>query len=131
MSHLFGNAIVVATAGTLVATGTTAVRFHLFVLITGATAGVTTVLITGFLGPPAIVLGASGAGFALLGYLLASNRVSTIVLNRLSWRSAFLLAAIVGSGIVIWLGGVDLALIGHVTGAVLGIVAGRFRLLAR
>jgi membrane associated rhomboid family serine protease len=130
LPHLLGNALVIVTAGTLVAYATTTPRFHAFVVLTGVVAGVSQILVAGALGGAVGVLGTSGAAFALIGYVLASNRVTNAVLGgRLSSRTGVLLVALVAGGLTIWLSGTRAALVAHFVGAVLGLVAGYYRLL--
>ncbi len=84
LGHLVSNALALLVFGWPVARATTRWRFHAFFAITGAIAGVSQVALTGVFASmpfvpvaPTAVLGASGAVFALLGYLVASNRLST------------------------------------------------------
>ena len=128
--HLLGNALVIATAGTIVAYATTTLRFHAFVIATGAAAGLTQVLLGSALGWEVGVLGISGAGFALLGYVLTSNRASARLREHLSRRAEIALAVLLGAGLTILFGGANSAHAAHFAGAVLGLVAGRHRLLS-
>jgi membrane associated rhomboid family serine protease len=130
VAHLLGNALVILTAGTIVAYATTTRRFHAFVVTTGAIAGLTQVLLGNALGWEVGVLGISGAGFALLGYLIASNRASVRVSAYLSRRVLIVLTVLLGAGLTALFGGTNSAHAAHFTGAVLGLVAGRYRLLA-
>lgn len=131
LSHLLGNAVVLALVGPLVARRTTGVRFHAFFVATGALAGLGEVVIGGFLGPPRGVLGASGAVLALLGYLLAGNVVSRQILDRvtLSPRAQVVLVAVVALGLTLLTSGPGSAVVGHATGLTVGLLAGRLRLL--
>lgn len=124
--HLFSNAIVIALAGLPIEGLTTRIRFHLFVLWTGALAGFSQILITSEL-----VLGASGAAFALLGYVLTSNRVTGGALDmlRLSIRQKITVYILVAAGISLMLHTEGAALYGHFTGLLLGLVAGRMNIL--
>lgn len=129
--HLLSNALLVVIAGGLVARTTTRLRFHAFFLATGVLAGLTQVWLGGLLGRPVAVLGASGAAFALVGYLLASNPLSTGLLDRLglSPRVVVVIVAAVAGGLTLAFSPVGSALVAHFTGAVLGLFAGRIRLL--
>jgi membrane associated rhomboid family serine protease len=130
VAHLLGNALVILTAGTIVAYATTTRRFHAFVVTTGAIAGLTQVLLGSALGWEVGVLGTSGAGFALLGYLIASNRASARISEYVPRRAGIALAVLLGAGLTVLFGGTNSAHAAHFTGAVLGLVAGRYRLLA-
>ena len=130
IGHLLGNALVVLTAGTVVASGATTLRFHAFVVGTGVIAGLTQVLLGSALGWNVGVLGISGAGFALLGYLIASNRASARLSASLSRRVLVVLAVLLGAGLTVLFGGANSAHAAHFTGAILGLLAGRNHLLA-
>ena len=131
LTHLLGNAIALAIVGPLVARRTTRLRFHLFFVTTGAAAGIAEVWFGGLLGARA-VLGASGAVFALLGYLLAGNRVSAALFDRIQVSPRLQLAVFVVVAVVVTIatGGPGVALVAHFTGFVLGLIAGRLRLLS-
>ena len=130
VGHLLGNALVIATAGTIVAYATTTTRFHAFVIATGVAAGLTQILLGRAFAWEVGVLGISGAGFALLGYVMASNRASARVSDYLPRRVLIVLAVLLGAGLTILLGGENSAHAAHFTGTILGLVAGRYRLLA-
>jgi len=130
VGHLLANALALLVVGPLVAYVTTAARFHTFFLATGAIAGVVQIVVAVPFGGSA-VLGASGAIFALLGYLLVGNRASERVLARLplgrrgrlavfATLAALLTAATAAPGV---------ALAAPFTGFCLGAAAGRFRML--
>lgn len=129
--HLLSNAVVVAVAGSLVAWSTTRLRFHAFFVTTGVVAGLAQVWLGSLLGSSAGVLGASGAAFALVGYVLAANPVSSTVLDRLRLppRVTVLLVAVVAGTLTLLFSAPGSALVAHLTGAVLGLIAGRLRLL--
>ncbi|MFB6296831.1 MAG: rhomboid family intramembrane serine protease [Halobacteriales archaeon] len=129
--HLLGNALVILTAGTVVAYATTTLRFHAFVVLTGTIAGVSQIFLAGAFGWDVGVLGISGAGFALIGYLLAGNRVTNTLLGgRVSARTGAVLVALVAGGLTIFLSGTRAALAAHFVGAALGLLAGYYRVLA-
>lgn len=130
-AHLLSNAVVVALAGSLVALSTTRLRFHLFFVVTGMLSGLAHVWITGLFGPSSGVLGASGAAFALVGYVISANPVSTSVLDRLRLppRVLVVIAAVVAVGLTLLFSAPGSALIAHLTGASLGLLAGRVQLL--
>jgi membrane associated rhomboid family serine protease len=125
--HLCSNAAVVVLAGTPVALTTTRRRFHAFFLGTGALAGVAEVL-TGAAG----VVGASGAAFALVGYVLTANPVAGAVLDRVDvpLRVGVAVVGVVALLVALVFGGAGSALLAHVVGTAAGLVAGRGRLLA-
>ncbi len=133
VAHLVGNAVVLAIVGPLVARRTTRARFHAYFLTTGALAGIAEVVLGSALGPPTAVIGASGAIFALLGYLLAGNVVSTALLDwvDLSARAQLVVVLLVTVALTIATAGSRTALFGHATGLALGLVAGRLHLIDR
>lgn len=130
-THLLSNAVVVALAGTLVATSTTRLRFHAFFITTGVLAGLAHVWLGSLVGPSTGVLGASGAAFALVGYVVTANPVSSTVLDRLRLppRLFVALVAVVAAGLTLLFSAPGSALVAHLTGALLGLLAGRLRLL--
>ncbi|QLG29560.1 rhomboid family intramembrane serine protease [Halorarum halophilum] len=129
--HLLANAVVVAVAGSLVARRTTRFRFHGFFLVTGVLAGVAQVWVGGLLGRSVAVLGASGAAFALVGYVLVANPASAALLERVSVppRVAAAVVAVAAAGLTLAFSPAGSALVAHFVGTVLGLVAGRLRLL--
>ncbi|ELZ37444.1 rhomboid family intramembrane serine protease [Halorubrum tebenquichense] len=131
VSHLLANALSLLLVGPLVERRTTRVRFHAFVVTTGALAGLAQVTVGGLLGPRAAVLGLSGAVFALGGYLLAGNVVSATLFDRLrlSPRVQFLLFGLVAVALTVTTAAPGVALIAHATGAFCGLAAGRVGLL--
>ncbi|MFB6222701.1 MAG: rhomboid family intramembrane serine protease [Haloarcula sp.] len=138
LSHLLANAAGLALAGAIIERRTSPTRFHAFFVSTGALAGVAQVSITSLAGPlvPGMVshvsvLGASGAIFALFGYLLAANRLTDTVIGgfELAPRVQLALAGIVAAAITLATANPGVALIAHFTGLLLGFLAGRVHLL--
>lgn len=131
VGHLLANAIGLAVLGPLVARRTTRLRFHVFFLLTGILAGVGQVLISALLLSPSRVIGASGAIFALLGYLLSGNVVSSWALDRLdiSPNIQLFIFLVVAVLVTFLTASPGTALIGHATGLLVGLVAGRLRVL--
>ncbi|MFC7074945.1 rhomboid family intramembrane serine protease [Haloarcula halophila] len=137
-SHLLSNAIALAVLGFLLERETTSLRYHTFFLLTGMFAGLAEVYAARLLGPivpwmvsQVNVLGASGAIFAFLGYLLASNRLTETVVGgiSLSPRAQLAIGGICAAAITIATANPGVALIAHFTGLLLGILAGRAHLL--
>lgn len=130
-AHLLSNAMIIAVAGGIVSLSTTRLKFHAFFLSTGALAAVAQVWSGVVLGNPTAVLGSSGAAFALVGYVLASNPVSTSFLDRfrLPARAVVVLVALIAFVLTLTYSAPGSALVAHFTGAVAGLTAGRFRLL--
>lgn len=131
VGHALANALALLLVGPLVERRTTRPRFHAFVVTTGALAGLAQVTIGGLLGPPAAVLGISGAVFALGGYLLAGNVVSETLFDRLRLppRAQLVLFGLVAVVLTATTAAPGVALIAHATGAFCGLVAGRVGLL--
>jgi len=129
--HLVSNSLALLLAGLLVERRTTRVRFHLFFLTVGALAGIAQVVTTGLLGPGTAVLGASGAVFGLIGYLLAGNVVAASLLDRLtlSRRAQFALFGLAALVVTVATGRPGVALVAHFTGLFLGLLAGSTGLL--
>ena len=140
VSHLVANAVALVLVGLLIERETTPFRFHVFFLVTGALAGLAEVWFAAIAGPmiPGIVsqvnvLGASGAIFALLGYLLTSNRLTDRVVGsfEVSPRIQLALFALVAAAITVATASQQVALIAHFTGLLLGLLAGRLHVLRR
>lgn len=132
LGHLVGNAVMLVLVGLVVERVTTRWRFHAFFVTVGSLAGVSQVLF-GFLvpGSAAGVVGASGAILGLLGYLLAGNVLADKVVRGFELDAKAQLAAIVvvGAALALAMAGPGIANIGHFTGLILGLVAGRLRVL--
>ncbi|QLG49023.1 rhomboid family intramembrane serine protease [Natrinema halophilum] len=153
--HLLSNSIALVVFGWPVARATTRMRFHAFFVATGAIAGVSQIVVTAAVAsviaalpsmlteqlpwvsvlsiqPTAGVLGASGAVFALLGYLVASNRLSTGLASFVTVPRWVSVLAFVGLalGLTFATASPGVALIAHFTGFLVGLLAGRTRLLA-
>lgn len=147
--HLLSNAAGLLVFGSVVAAATTRARFHVFFLVTGMVAGVSQIVLSRLLAETPVVsdvvdalpvvdvaatggaLGASGAVFALLGYLLASNRLVTRlgalpdVPSWVTYTVFVVLAAVVTAATA----APGVALIAHFTGLLVGLLAGRFNVL--
>lgn len=131
VAHLLANSLVLVFVGFLVERRTTALRFHAFFVGTGSSAGVAHLFVTAATGPPAAVIGASGAVFALLGYAATGNRAVAPVLAwvDLGHRVTLVVFALVAVVVVLATAAPDVALVAHFVGLLLGLVAGRLRLL--
>lgn len=131
VGHLASNAVGVVLFGLAVERVTTRLRFHAFFLGAGALSGLAEVLVQSVLGPGTAVVGASGAVLGLLGYLIAGNGISERMLGWLSLdaRQQALLFGLVAVGLTVATMGPDIAVYGHFAGLVLGLAAGRLRLL--
>jgi membrane associated rhomboid family serine protease len=126
LEHLAANALGLALVGFLLERTTTRLRFHAFFLAAGVVATAAELLVG-----PVPVLGASGAVFALLGYLTAGNPVSHALVARLRLSArtqAFLLVGLAAAVTLVG-AGPRVAIVSHFTGLLLGLVAGRVRLL--
>ena len=154
VSHLVANAVALLVVGLLLERETTPFRFHAFFFVTGALAGLAEVWFAKFFGGfvayvsaivpvlgvllPTIpaqvnVLGASGAIFALLGYLLTSNRLTDRVVGsfEVSPRLQLVLFAVVAAAITVATASRQVALVAHFTGLLLGLLTGRLHVLRR
>jgi membrane associated rhomboid family serine protease len=129
--HLVANAVALAVVGPLVARRTTRARFHAFFLATGVLAVLAELAVGGFFGQPPVVLGASGAVFALVGYMLSGNVFASAVLDwvGLSRRAKLVVLAVVVVGLTLVTGSSRAALVAHAAGLAVGLVAGRLGVL--
>lgn len=132
VAHLLGNLAMFALLGVVLERHSTTTRFHAFVLVTGALAGLSQIWISGLVfGTNAQVLGLSGAVFACMGYVVTGNRLSGGVLESLdvpAWGQLLIFAVL--AAIVTWLtASPGVALIGHFTGFLLGLMAGQENML--
>lgn len=128
-AHLTGNATMVAMFGSVVVFSASVIRYHLFFLAVGALSGIAHVSATGALGDAGAVLGASGAAMGLIAYVATSNSISSVVLDRLPLWGVGVLIVGVAVGLAIWSASINIANVAHLTGALLGGVAGYLHLL--
>lgn len=138
LAHLLSNAVALVLFGWPVARATTRLRFHTFFLVSGSLAGIVQVLTTVFLaGLPIIeaeptgVLGASGGVFALLGYLLASNRLSSSLASVFTvprWL-AITVFVVIAVTLTLATASPGVALFAHFAGLLVGLFAGSFGVL--
>jgi membrane associated rhomboid family serine protease len=130
LTHLLMNALGLVVLGPIVTRVTTSIRFHAFFVTTGAIAGIVQVVFAIPFGGVA-VLGASGAVFALLGYLLVGNRASERVISwlPLGRRGRLLFFITVAAALTAVTAAPGVALVAHFAGLCLGATAGRGRLL--
>lgn len=131
VGHLLANAVALALIGPLVGRRTTPFRFHAFFVLVGALAGAAELFVAATLGTGVAVLGASGAVFGLVGYALTGNRLSGPLFDRLGLDRTTTLAVFAGLAVLFTLltAAPGLALVAHFTGLLLGLLAGRGRLL--
>ncbi|MWV40558.1 rhomboid family intramembrane serine protease [Natrialba sp. INN-245] len=138
--HLLSNSLALIVFGWPVARATTRLRFHTFFLLTGSIAGVSQIVLTAFAAsvpmlpvtPSLGVLGASGAVFGLLGYLVASNRLSAGLATFVDvprWLAVVVFVALAAT-VTIATAAPRTALVAHFVGFLLGLIAGRTRLLS-
>jgi membrane associated rhomboid family serine protease len=138
LAHLLSNAVIFLPLAFLLERQTSNRRFYAFFFTTGALAGLAelwTAAIAGTVLPgiptQVSVIGASGAIFAMLGYLLTSNRLSQRLVSwlPLSGRAQLALFGILAAAVTVVTAGQGVALIAHFTGLLMGLLAGRARLL--
>lgn len=130
VGHLVANTLALMVVGPLVSYVTTPVRFHAFFVGSGAIAGVTQVVVSAPFGGAAVI-GASGAIFGFLGYLLVGNRASERTLSWLPLGFTGRVALFAGVAILVTLATATpgVALVAHFAGFLVGAFAGRYRLL--
>ncbi|WP_136716237.1 rhomboid family intramembrane serine protease [Halorientalis salina] len=131
--HLLGNAIGLLLPGFVLERQTSALRYHAFFLTAGAAAGIAEITVGPLLGNAAGVLGASGAVFAFIGYLLSANRLAEAAIGgvELSGRVQLVAFAVLAVLVTVATGRPGVALVAHFTGFFVGLVAGRVHLLRR
>ncbi|WP_276302119.1 rhomboid family intramembrane serine protease [Halorussus lipolyticus] len=131
LAHLVSNAVVLVLVGFAVERVTTTWRYHIFFASVGMAAGLAQVVVSGAVGGASAVLGASGAVFGLVGYLLAGNPVTDTVLSwlPLSGRARIALLLVVAGGVTMLTAAPGVALVAHFAGFALGLLAGRGRIL--
>lgn len=130
--HLVSNLIALVVFGYLVESVTTRFKFHAFFVITGIIASIAEITFWIMFNGTAIqVLGASGAIFGLMGYVLTGNNLSRSVINTLELTKPQIIGLFIIVSILITLstGGSGVALIAHGTGLVIGLVSGYFKIL--
>lgn len=131
IGHLLANSLALLVPGLILERSTTPVRYHAYFVGTGTLAGVAQVTIGGVVGTASGVLGASGAVFAIIGYLLTSNRLTDTVVSgvSLSARTQLVLFALLAVLMTVTTASPGVALIAHFTGLLAGLLAGRAHLL--
>ncbi|HMB49603.1 MAG TPA: rhomboid family intramembrane serine protease [Natronoarchaeum rubrum] len=137
LGHLLSNAVALAIVGFALERHTTRWRFHTFFVLTGAAAGAFQVLFTQLLVQAGVVpravpvLGASGAVFALFGYVLTGNRLTGGILDRIGLdpRWQLLLFLVAAALVTLATAAPGIALAAHFFGFLLGLLAGQANLL--
>jgi membrane associated rhomboid family serine protease len=133
--HLLGNLLGLALFGGVVERVSSRVRFHAFVVLTGALSGVAEVTLGSLVALNArAVVGVSGAVFALIGYAIAGNDLADRLLralDRATARRGTVTVALVGLALVVAVvtSGPRTAVVGHAAGLAMGLLAGRRRVL--
>jgi membrane associated rhomboid family serine protease len=123
--HLISNVILIGLVGGLISFSSSWFRFHLFFVLSGSVSGITQLVVMEYYGTAGPALGASGAGFALLGYLIVANPIA----DYLSGRAVIGLIIVGASVLTIYLSPSGSGIMAHFSGAVIGMIAGRFHLL--
>jgi membrane associated rhomboid family serine protease len=132
LGHLLANLVPMVIAGLLVERRASNARFYAFFLGVGALSSISQVLFGALLfGSRPVVLGASGAVFGLIGYLLSGNRLSDRVIGgiALSGRVQIGIFVVVAAAVSLLTYSPGVALISHFTGLLVGLLAGRAGLL--
>jgi len=133
LQHLGVNAVALAIVGFPLERFASRLRIHAFVLATGILGGLAEIAVASLLGPAGAVMGASGAILALYGYALAGNPLSGGLLALLNPGRTVTVVLLASAAVLVTLltAGPGIAVVAHATGFVLGIVAGRKRVLTR
>lgn len=129
--HLLSNAVALLVPGFILERQTSTGRYHAFFLCSGALAGIAEIAVAPLFGAPVGVLGASGAVFAFIGYLLSANRLTEAAIGgvALSGRAQLALFTVLAVLVTVATGQPGVALVAHFTGFLLGLLAGRAHLL--
>ena len=130
-NHLLANAVTLLVPGLVLERSTTPLRYHAYFVGAGLLAGVAEVTLGSLFGTPTGVLGASGAVFAVIGYLLTSNRLTDAVVRGVSLSPTvqFVLFALLAVLVTVATGSPGVALVAHFTGLLVGLLSGRAHLL--
>lgn len=133
VDHLVANTLALLIPGLILERQTTDARFHAFFVVSGAIAGIAEITAGSLVGGPGTpgVLGASGAVFALIGYLLSANRLSDAAIGGIEVSGRVQLVLFVGIALAVTLvtASPQVAVVAHFTGLFVGLVAGRVHLL--
>lgn len=137
VGHLLANSIALVFVGIPLERATRTWAFHAYFVVTGAVAGLSQVYVAGLLGLVGVgagnvaVLGASGAVFAVGGYVVAGNFVTDGILKRLNLSAeALVVIFVVLAAVVTWATAAPgVALVAHFTGLLIGLFAGRIGIL--
>ncbi|WP_254545712.1 rhomboid family intramembrane serine protease [Halomarina pelagica] len=129
--HLLGNTVGVLILGVGVERITTPKRFHAFFYATGVLSGLSEITVRAFLGTGVPVLGASGGMLALFGYAMVANPVTYRMIVGLDIDPKIETMGFLSlSGVIVVAGASpNVAIVAHFVGLLLGIGAGRIRLL--
>lgn len=127
--HWFNNAVMILVFGTAVAYTTTTLRFHFFFVLTGTAAVFAQFLASNYGAVlPTAVLGSSGAAFALLGYAVGAALAGAF--SFFGKKMVLFILGGIAAGLTLYLSPEGSGVIGHFVGVVIGLFAGRFRVLS-
>jgi membrane associated rhomboid family serine protease len=139
LGHLLSNALALVLVGLPFERSTTRVGYHAYFLVTGAVAGLVQVYLPAVVGGVLAlvpggggetgtvgVIGASGAVFAVMGYVLTGNRLTRGTLDRigLSARVQVAVFVVVAFLVTYLTASPGVALIAHFVGLCIGLLAG-------
>jgi membrane associated rhomboid family serine protease len=96
----------------------------MFFLISSASSNLCEVIFDSLIGTTSVVAGSSGALFAFLAYILFGNPLAEVVTTR-----ALIVSAVVMAPVIVVISPPETALIAHLSGFILGIIAGRLGFL--
>lgn len=129
--HLAVNVFAFWLFGRIIERESSAVRFYGFVVVVGVAAGIAELSVGSVFGEARLVLGLSGVVFGLFGYVVTSNRVTGVVFDRVQipWWWQIVLFSAVAVVVSVVTATDQVAVVAHFTGLLIGLLAGRFRLL--
>lgn len=130
-THFLANAVVVLVAGGIISIKASSIRFHLFFLLTGVISGTLNVVIPGVSGESVAILGASGAAFGLVGYLLVSNTIANRLFDRTSTRIVVSLFLALALGLTLLSTGANVGNLAHFSGILIGGLGGYCNVLRK
>lgn len=131
-SHLIGNSIYLLIGGILLERYTTVTRYHIFFILSGSFGALSEILISYYIFEiDTGVIGASGAIFAIFGYLITSSFRRHLFENYdVSFFKKIILTIILIFCVVLMSLGDNIAIYAHIFGFIFGMIAGRINLLS-
>lgn len=132
VGHLVSNLVALLILGLIVERVTNITRFHIFFLLTGVLSSFTQLIYSQMFSSTTVaVIGASGAIFALMGYAIVGNNLTSNLISYLNIGrigTVFIIISL-ATIITVMTASEGVALISHASGFIIGALSGYFRLL--